>query len=98
MANPYEVSVYSCDVCFNIIIPISHIRVFTEKFFREFKEFTVVTEDIPRETERKYTECCYAHPGGQHIRLKVRGYNEERFYDFLRKFCSASNLALRELA
>lgn len=88
--NP-EVIIYAREIRLDVVIPKSHVWEFMEEFGREF-----AVKFFEGGKRLKAVDGYFEHPGGWHIQLVIWEDDENRFYDFLQKFCEERKLSFRD--
>ena len=92
MTRDHDVIIYWRDISLDVVIPKPHVWDFMERFGNEF-----ATKDSHEGTTHiRPVEGYYDHPNGWHIQIKVWENDENRFYDFLQKFCDDKGMSFRD--
>lgn len=87
-----DVVIYMRDIKLDVVIPEKHAW----NFMKEFGKAFAIKNDCEGYMVDKPVDAYYTYPASFHIQVSVWENDEERFYDFLRAFCSARNLSFRD--
>jgi hypothetical protein len=87
----YDVIIYMRYIKLDVVIPKPYVWEFMEQFGNEF-----AVNCLEGGKDIKSVDGYYDHPGGWHIQISVFENDEERFYDFLQKFCEEKGISYRD--
>ena len=87
----HDVIIYMRDIKLDVVIPKDFVWEFILAFGEEF-----AVQDSHLGKVFKTIDGYYDHPNGWHIQLSVYENDEDRFYDFLKKFCEDRDLLFRD--
>jgi len=91
MSENKEVIIYWKSIQLTVIIPEELVWVFALAFGKEF----ACDDSHCGWTPAKMDSYRY-HPNGYHVKVSVWVPQEQKFYDFLEKFCKENNLPVRK--
>lgn len=90
MPSELEIIITMRYIQLNIMIPGEHFA----KFEIEFGiEFATQNDGVPNV---KPVDSCTRNNDAYHVQVSVQGNDEERFFIFLRNFCTEKSLTLRD--
>jgi len=88
-----QVIIYWKNIQFCVVIPQEKIYNFIAAFGEEFK---IDCHDDPCDKMPKPIDRYEPHQAGWHIWVSVHVSQEQKFYDFLARFCEKEYLPLRQ--
>ncbi len=91
MPKEHDVSIYMRFIYLHIVIPLPHVWEFIINYGEEF-----AVHDTHAGKMFQPVETYRDHPNGWHIEVKIWENDEERFYQFLAKFCDRHELKFRD--
>ncbi len=91
MSKDREVIIYWKSIQFTVTIPEELVWTFALAFGEEFACDDTHYGRVPA----KIDSYNY-HPNGYHVKVSVWLPKEQKFYDFLEKFCKENNLPVRK--